>query len=203
MRVRRDTVFAVLTTISLAMILFTMVPTRSLPSGLPYDPWMDINDDGQIDMKDIGNVAARFMTTGEPINKTALIGSTVSYYQWSGGGHLSSSEAVLCSQIFTLSKGGKIEVYGGAFYWSQSAGNRYVSNLRIYLNDTLKSAQNTGVLGSAFYGLSVTHSELLASGNYTVQLGDIATEWTGHPVTADNVDRQVYTWTIVITSFAA
>lgn len=73
MRVRRDTVFAVLTTFSLSMILFTMVPTRSLEGGLPYDPWMDINDDGKIDMHDIGNVAARFMTTGEAINKTALL----------------------------------------------------------------------------------------------------------------------------------
>jgi len=33
---------------------------------LPYDPWTDIDDSGTIDMKDIGNTAARFMATGDP-----------------------------------------------------------------------------------------------------------------------------------------
>lgn len=38
-----------------------------------YDPWVDLNDDGKIDGKDIANVAARFGTLGTPINKTALL----------------------------------------------------------------------------------------------------------------------------------
>ena len=37
-----------------------------------YDPWVDINDDGQINILDIFEVAKRFGTSGEPINKAAL-----------------------------------------------------------------------------------------------------------------------------------
>lgn len=38
-----------------------------------YDPWADINDDGLIDMKDIYYLVQRYMTTGTPINETALL----------------------------------------------------------------------------------------------------------------------------------
>ncbi len=38
-----------------------------------YDPWMDTNDDGRIDMRDIGNLARMFGAEGTPINKTALL----------------------------------------------------------------------------------------------------------------------------------
>jgi len=37
-----------------------------------YDPWGDINDDGKIDMKDIGFVARKFGTSGEPLTKAAI-----------------------------------------------------------------------------------------------------------------------------------
>jgi len=42
-------------------------------STIEYDPWADTNDDGVIDMKDIYYLIQRFMTKGEPINKTALL----------------------------------------------------------------------------------------------------------------------------------
>jgi hypothetical protein len=70
MKIRKDMIFAVLTTFCLCALMFAVIPIRS---GLPYDAWSDIDDNGKIDMKDIGNVAARFMTTGEPINKTELL----------------------------------------------------------------------------------------------------------------------------------
>ena len=38
-----------------------------------YDPWYDLNDDGKIDMRDIGGMARKFGTTGTPINKTELL----------------------------------------------------------------------------------------------------------------------------------
>jgi hypothetical protein len=62
MRIRKDMIFAVLTTFCLCALMFAVIPIQS---GLPYDPWSDIDDSGKIDMKDIGNVAARFMTSGD------------------------------------------------------------------------------------------------------------------------------------------
>jgi hypothetical protein len=63
MKIRKDMIFAVLTTFCMCALMFTVIPIRS---GLPYDPWADIDDNGKIDMKDIGNVAAQFMTSGDP-----------------------------------------------------------------------------------------------------------------------------------------
>ncbi|MGD8566021.1 MAG: hypothetical protein PVF96_06705 [Candidatus Bathyarchaeota archaeon] len=38
-----------------------------------YDPWYDVNDDGKIDMRDIGGMARKFGAEGTPINKTELL----------------------------------------------------------------------------------------------------------------------------------
>jgi hypothetical protein len=62
MKIRKDMIFAILTTFCMCALMFTVIPIRS---GLPYDPWADIDDNGKIDMKDIGNVAARFMASGD------------------------------------------------------------------------------------------------------------------------------------------
>jgi hypothetical protein len=59
MKIRKDMIFAILTTFCMCALMFTVIPIRS---GLPYDPWADYNDDNKIDMHDIGNVAARFGT---------------------------------------------------------------------------------------------------------------------------------------------
>jgi hypothetical protein len=64
MKVRKDLVLAVLATFCLTVTLFSLVPVRS---SLPYSPWSDTFDEnGKIDMKDIGNIAAQFGTTGDP-----------------------------------------------------------------------------------------------------------------------------------------
>jgi hypothetical protein len=62
MKMKKDIVLAILASFCLAVTLFSLAPVRSAQ---PYDPWSDIDDNGKIDMKDIGNVAARFMTAGD------------------------------------------------------------------------------------------------------------------------------------------
>jgi hypothetical protein len=69
MMIRKDLIIAVLATFCLAVTLFTVIPIRSSP----YDPWLDLNDDGHIDGKELGDVAAAFGTYGTPINKTELL----------------------------------------------------------------------------------------------------------------------------------
>jgi hypothetical protein len=44
-----------------------------ITSSAPYDPWCDLDDDGDIDIFDIVKMAGAYGTTGTPINKTALL----------------------------------------------------------------------------------------------------------------------------------
>ena len=61
-----------LATFCLIVVLFMIITTQS-SSGDTYDPWIDINDDGKINILDITFVAKAFGTSGTPINKTMLI----------------------------------------------------------------------------------------------------------------------------------
>ena len=56
------------------VVLLTVVltPLSGQQDG-SYDPWMDLNDDGIIDVYDLQALASVYGTSGEPINKTALL----------------------------------------------------------------------------------------------------------------------------------
>lgn len=57
----------------LTATLFMIIPSLSLSSAHSYDPLLDVNDDGKIDIVDLSKVAFAFRTSGTPINKTALL----------------------------------------------------------------------------------------------------------------------------------
>jgi len=70
---KKDLVVVVLVTFCLTAALFLTIPIRSSPAEREYDPWADLDDDGKIGIIDLYKVATIFGTTGEPINKTALL----------------------------------------------------------------------------------------------------------------------------------
>jgi hypothetical protein len=65
---KKDLVIVVLATFCLTATLFLIIPTRSSPN--EYDPWVDLNGDGTINILDIAKVASLFGTNGIPINRT-------------------------------------------------------------------------------------------------------------------------------------
>jgi hypothetical protein len=66
-------VIVVLTIACLMTVLLTVTPIRSgSPSAGEYDPWLDWNDDGRIDMKDIGRIAKAFGTSGQNVSKASI-----------------------------------------------------------------------------------------------------------------------------------
>ncbi len=73
---KKDMAVAILATFCLTSTLFMAIPIKSqvgTTSSNEYDPWIDTNDDGIIDIFDIAALALAFGAEGTPINKTALI----------------------------------------------------------------------------------------------------------------------------------
>lgn len=77
--IRKDMIFAILTTFCLCALMFTVIPIRS---GQPYDPWADLNDDGTINMKDVATVASQFGTSGDSTKNVTMKDST---FAWDSG----------------------------------------------------------------------------------------------------------------------
>jgi len=72
MILKKDLIAAIVITFCITAILFTAIPIRSTPTPA-YDPWIDTNDDGIINYKDLFNFAAIFGASGTPVNKTDLL----------------------------------------------------------------------------------------------------------------------------------
>jgi uncharacterized coiled-coil protein SlyX len=72
MRIKKDLVVIVVATFCLTATIFMVVPTKS-GSGSEYYPWADLNDDGKVDILDAISLANAFGTSGDAINKTALL----------------------------------------------------------------------------------------------------------------------------------
>jgi len=74
MKNRKDTVLAVLVIVCVTAALFAVIPSMGSTSiAGTYNPWLDWNDDGKIDIKDVSSVAKIYGTNGDPVNKTALL----------------------------------------------------------------------------------------------------------------------------------
>ncbi len=69
---KKHLLVAVLVTFCLTFVLFGISPTRSANN--PYDPWLDTNDDGVINMRDIGAECGAFGATGDPTKNVTITG---------------------------------------------------------------------------------------------------------------------------------
>jgi hypothetical protein len=54
------------------MLALAFIPLSGSQTAMPYDPWADINNDGKIDMKDIGYICRLFETYGDPTKKVII-----------------------------------------------------------------------------------------------------------------------------------
>jgi uncharacterized coiled-coil protein SlyX len=70
---KKDLFVAIVATFCLTTTLFLLIPTRSQSPSGTYDPWIDLNDDGTIDILDAIELSNHFLTSGTPINKTELL----------------------------------------------------------------------------------------------------------------------------------
>lgn len=63
-----------LVTLCLATAILMILLLRSHSTLRQYDPWVDLNDDGRIDILDLFLLAAHFGTSGTPIDKRQSCG---------------------------------------------------------------------------------------------------------------------------------
>jgi hypothetical protein len=98
-----------------------------------YDPWYDINDDGTIDMRDIGGMARKFGTSGTPITKASVeydsdwIDITNKCGQYFNITHNQNSTEIIVDITGKTTLGGGIhQMYLGgtglSFSWNQTYG---------------------------------------------------------------------------------
>ncbi len=72
MIMKKHVLVSVLVAFCLTFVLFGISPTRSASN--PYDPWLDTNDDGVINMRDIGAECSAFGATGDPTKNVTIAG---------------------------------------------------------------------------------------------------------------------------------
>jgi predicted RNase H-related nuclease YkuK (DUF458 family) len=66
---KKDLIIAMLAIFCLATVLFTVIPVGSYMS---YDPWLDYNDDGKIDARDVAPVSAAYGAKGTSLDKASI-----------------------------------------------------------------------------------------------------------------------------------
>lgn len=97
---KKDLVIVTLATFCLTATLFLVNPTRSSPNTAGvYDPWVDVNGDGKIDILDLVQTALSWHTSGDPtkdVNVTNWpnsINVKDTVFSWSSGiQHVTYSE---------------------------------------------------------------------------------------------------------------
>lgn len=59
--------------LGLIVVLTSTQIAATSSSDSAYDPWIDTNDDGTIDVQDLQTLASLYGTSGEPLNKTDVL----------------------------------------------------------------------------------------------------------------------------------
>jgi hypothetical protein len=88
-----------------------------------YDPWCDFDDDGDIDIFDIVEIANRYGSTGVPVNKTALLYN------------VSATLNMLLNKISELN----------STVMHQQTVINSLNNTMVYLNETVTLLNSTGL----------------------------------------------------------
>jgi len=64
---KKDLVIVILATFCLTLTLFTILPTHS-----SYDPWLDVDDNGVVELKDFYELSQAFGTSGNPTKSVTI-----------------------------------------------------------------------------------------------------------------------------------
>jgi hypothetical protein len=106
--------FLAATMLTALMLALMFIPMSGSQASKQYDPWMDINDDGRIDMRDITQLCINFMATGDPTKQVVI---NYKWVEWNVTADLSPSQ----SFTFENSTGGYGRFTLSVAGWTQSS----------------------------------------------------------------------------------
>jgi len=184
---KKDLAIAVLVTFCVTATLFITFPSYSQTSRNVYDPWLDINNDGKIDILDIYKIASAFGTSGTPINKTGSLleaNSTVDLP--------ALYEAVKNSVVMIVGKTVGGTVQGSGFVYNYSGTMVVLTNNHVVDGTTALSVTfsdgdgySAVVKGTDPYAdFAVVTVNAPASELEPISIGDSSTLKVGDPVVA-------------------
>jgi len=155
-----------LVTLIVALSATLLVPTSSNVSS--YDPWLDLNDDGVIDVNDLYILAYIYSTSGDAMNKTALLLELQARIDSLNMSLLTDYYNMTeCDVIFVDASGDTI-----LGYLDVDSGTLYVDdvNNRVGIGTTSPGAKLTVVSGPGS-GAATFGGDNSATGNYAVAMG--------------------------------
>jgi hypothetical protein len=136
--IKKELIIAILATFCLTATLFLIIP---ISGQAVYDPQLDVNHDGKIDIKDIAAVAKAFGTTGDPtvpVNVTWVssnLAQLTIYIPSSGGAGSSGGSTTV---------GLSVSGYSRAWIWLSAPWGSSAASGTYSMSLTLTSIEWTG-----------------------------------------------------------
>jgi len=65
--------FAIATLFAIVLLTLAFIPISSHQAGT-YDPWLDYNEDGKIDVNELNQLGQAYGTTGDPTKNVTIVG---------------------------------------------------------------------------------------------------------------------------------
>jgi hypothetical protein len=193
MKINKNMIIALTITFCFIASMLMVIPIRSQSSG-QYDPWLDINDDGRINMDEIVAATTAFGSTGDPtknvnvtnpkamtiqedLNLSISSGlawtSSIDPFATAGYDRMFVSAAVIDISNYSSSIGIIVSLVGVNWYWGLAKGKYLITT--IYPYDYSRQVNINIPAGFASY-IPVSCDE---SGEFPVEAGQCSLSFNG------------------------
>lgn len=120
--------FGMATILALIVLTVASTPWSGQQSSNAYDPWLDYNEDGVIDVTELHRIAEAYGSSGEPTKNVTVSSHASRYIRFGGASNITIpalsnwlSEIVLTDGYSKVSVLIRTSVGGGNVYWDLNA----------------------------------------------------------------------------------
>jgi len=116
--------FSIATLLALVLLIVALATWSGQQSSNAYDPWLDYNDDGVIDVNELHRIAEVYGSSGEPTRNVTVYSHMTSYIRLSGPSNISIPAASnWLSEMISVDGYAKVTILirastgGSSVYW--------------------------------------------------------------------------------------